>query len=89
VVCVCVDFHYEGGIYRGEWDLHRLREVGLALGGEWVAKLCGWPGEWIGLHRLSPLTQASLPCVDAWQPRLGPNRLKTWPTKELGRPAEP
>jgi hypothetical protein len=20
----CLDFHREGGIYRGEWDLHRL-----------------------------------------------------------------
>jgi hypothetical protein len=29
----CVDFHREGGIYRGEWDLHRLGEVSLALGG--------------------------------------------------------
>jgi hypothetical protein len=30
---VCVDFHREGGIYRSEWDLHRLGEVGLAPGG--------------------------------------------------------
>jgi hypothetical protein len=36
---VCVDFHREGGIYRGEWDLHRLGEVGLAPG--------GGPGSWV------------------------------------------
>jgi hypothetical protein len=29
----CVDFHHEGGIYRGEWDLHRLGEVSLVPGG--------------------------------------------------------
>jgi hypothetical protein len=28
-----VGFHREGGIYRGEWDLHRIGEVGLVLGG--------------------------------------------------------
>jgi hypothetical protein len=27
-----------GGIYRGEWDLHRLGEVGLALGGGRAAR---------------------------------------------------
>jgi hypothetical protein len=63
----CVDFHCEGGIYRGEWDLHRLGEVGLALGGGWVE----WP----------PPTQAS-PHVDAWQPRLGLNYLKPWPASQ-------
>jgi hypothetical protein len=32
---VCVDVHREegGGIYRSEWNLHRLGEVGLASGG--------------------------------------------------------
>jgi hypothetical protein len=33
----CVNFHHDGGIYRGEWDLHRLGEVGLVLGGGWPA----------------------------------------------------
>jgi hypothetical protein len=33
----------KGDIYRGEWDLHRLGEVGLAPGG-------GRPDEWSGLH---------------------------------------
>jgi hypothetical protein len=36
----------EGGIYRGEWDLHRLGEVSLALGGG-----VGWSG----LHQLGIL----------------------------------
>jgi hypothetical protein len=30
---VCVNFQHEGGIYRGEWDLHQLGEVGLVPGG--------------------------------------------------------
>jgi hypothetical protein len=30
---VVFNFHPEGGIYRGEWDLHRLWEVSLAPGG--------------------------------------------------------
>jgi hypothetical protein len=52
---VCVDFHHEGGIYRGEWDLHQLREVGLAPGGDWAAKPPGRSAEWSGLHRLGLL----------------------------------
>jgi hypothetical protein len=44
----CVDFHREVGIYRGEWDLYRLGEVSLALGG-------GRPAGWSGLHRLGLL----------------------------------
>jgi hypothetical protein len=32
-----------GCIYCGEWDLHRLGEVGLVPGG-------GQPAEWSGLH---------------------------------------
>jgi hypothetical protein len=32
------------GIYRGEWDLHRLGEISFVLGG-------GRPAEWSGLHR--------------------------------------
>jgi hypothetical protein len=51
----CVDFHHEGGIYRGEWDLHRLREVSLALGGGQAAKPHGRPAWWSGLHRLGLL----------------------------------
>jgi hypothetical protein len=38
-----LDFHHEGGIYRAEWDFHRLTKVGLALGG-------GWPTRWSSLH---------------------------------------
>jgi hypothetical protein len=33
----CVNFHHDGGIYRGERDLHRLGEVDLAPGGGWPA----------------------------------------------------
>jgi hypothetical protein len=62
-----------GGIYRGEYDLYRLGEVGLAPGG-------GQPIRWSGLHRLSPSARASPPHVDAWQPRHGLNCLKPWPT---------
>jgi hypothetical protein len=40
---VCVDFHHEGGIYRGEWDLHRVEEVGLVPGGGRAAKPHGRP----------------------------------------------
>jgi hypothetical protein len=75
----CLDYHHEGGIYGGEWDLHRLGEVGLAPGGGRAAKRRGRSAVWSGLHRLSPLTQASPTRVDAWQPRLGPNRLEPWP----------
>jgi hypothetical protein len=65
----CINFHCEAGIYRGEWDLHglgevglapgggfhRLGEVGLALGGGWPAKAHGRPAGWSGLHRLELL----------------------------------
>jgi hypothetical protein len=85
VLCVC-RLSPCGGIYRSEWDLHRLGEVGLVLGG-------GRPAEWNGLHRLSPLTQASPPCVDMWQPSFGSNRLKPWPTDQgvgpTGQPLGP
>jgi hypothetical protein len=41
--------------------------------------------QWSGLDRLSPLTWVSPPHVDAWQPRLMPNRLKPWPAgQEVG-----
>jgi hypothetical protein len=73
---VCVDFHHEGGIYKGEWDLQRLGEVGLVLGGGRVAKSRGRPAEWSGFHRLTPPTRASPPCVDAWHPSFGLKRLK-------------
>jgi hypothetical protein len=39
-----------GGIYRGEWDLHRLGEVGLAPGGGRATKPRGRPAGWSGLH---------------------------------------
>jgi hypothetical protein len=81
----CVDFHREEGIYRGEWDLHILGEVGLAPDGGRVAKPRSWPAGWTGLNRLSLPTRAS-PRVDAWKPRLGQNRLKPWPA---GRPLGP
>jgi hypothetical protein len=35
-----------------------------------------WPA---GQVERPALTRASPPRVDAWQPRLGPNRLKPWP----------
>jgi hypothetical protein len=47
---VSVDFHREGGIYRGEWDLHRHGEVSLLPGGGRVAKPHGRPTEWSGFH---------------------------------------
>jgi hypothetical protein len=47
---LCVNFHYEGGIYRGEWDLHLLGEVSLAPGAGQVDKPCGWPAGSSGLH---------------------------------------
>jgi hypothetical protein len=76
----CVNFHREGDIYRGEWDIHRLGEVGLAPGGGRPAKPRGRPVGWSGLHPLSQLTWASPPHVDVWQPRLGSNYLIPWPT---------
>jgi hypothetical protein len=36
-----LDFHREGVIYKGEWDLHRLGEVSLAPGGDRPTKPCG------------------------------------------------
>jgi hypothetical protein len=66
--------------------LHRLGEVGLALGGGRAAKPSGRPTGWSGLHQLSPLTRPSPPHVDAWQPTLGPNRLKPW---SAGWPLDP
>jgi hypothetical protein len=72
---VCVDFHHEGGIYRSEWDLHQFREVSLVPGGGRPSKPCGRPTEWSGLHWLSPLTLASPPHVDMWQPSFRPNQL--------------
>jgi hypothetical protein len=81
----CADFHYDGDIYRGEWDLHQLGEVGLVPGGGRAAKPRGMFARWSRLHRLSPPTRASVPHVDVWQPRIGPNRLKSWPTgRSLG-----
>jgi hypothetical protein len=52
---VCVTFTVRGGIYRGEWDLHRLGEVSLALGGGRAAKPRGWPIGWSGRHQLELL----------------------------------
>jgi hypothetical protein len=76
-----LNFRHKGGIYRGEWDLHQLGEVSLAPGG---GRLAGWSGH----YRLSPLTRASPPRVDAWQPRLGLNRLKPWPAGHGVGPAD-
>jgi hypothetical protein len=39
----------------GEWDLHRVGEVGLAPGGGWVAKPRGQLAGWSILHRLKLL----------------------------------
>jgi hypothetical protein len=64
------------GIYRGEWDLHQLGEVGLVPCGGLAAKPRGRLARRSGLHRLSPPTQVSPPRVAAWQPRLRSNRLK-------------
>jgi hypothetical protein len=74
----CVDFHCGGGggIYSGEWDLHRLGEVGLVPGGGRAAKSHDRQVGWSGLHQLSPPRRASPPCVDVWQPRLRPKCLK-------------
>jgi hypothetical protein len=49
---VCLNFHRGGGggIYRGEWDLCRLGEVGLVLGGGRPAKPRGCLAGWCGLH---------------------------------------
>jgi hypothetical protein len=52
----------------------------LVPGGGRAAKPRGWPAGWSNLHPLSPPTRARPPHVDAWQSRLGPNRLKPWPT---------
>jgi hypothetical protein len=85
---VCVDFHREGGggIYRGEWDPHRLGEVGLVPGGGWAAKPHGWPAEWSGFHRLGLLLLVSTHGNQVLsQTPLNPGH----PTKELGRPASP
>jgi hypothetical protein len=75
-----------GDIYRGEWDLHQLGEVGLASSGGWPSKRCG------RVERPPP-TQASPPRVDVWQPRLRLNHLKPWLASQgvgpAGRPICP
>jgi hypothetical protein len=91
----CVDFHREGGIYKGEWDHHRLGELGLAPGGGRPAKPHSWPTGWSGIHRLGfsscrcMTTKARAePCQtlvgrprswDGW-PTPGPTRPRVWPT---------
>jgi hypothetical protein len=52
-VC-CIDFHREGGIYRGEWDLHRHGEVGLAPGGQ-----ATWLADWVERPPLNFSTDSS------------------------------
>jgi hypothetical protein len=84
----CANFHHEGGFYMGEWDLHRLGEVGLVPGGGRAAKPCSRPGRWSGLHRLSPPTRTSPPHVDARQPRLRPDYHKPGPADQGVRPAD-
>jgi hypothetical protein len=42
----------------------------------WLAGQAMWPAGWV---ERPPLTWAFPPHVDAWQPRLGPNRLKPRP----------
>jgi hypothetical protein len=74
-----LDFHREGGIYRGESDLHRHGEVNFMPGGGQLAKKRGRSAGCSVLHHLSPLTQASPTHVDMWQPKLGLNHLKPWP----------
>jgi hypothetical protein len=91
----CVNFHCEGegGIYKGECDLHLLGEVGLAPSGGRPAQPQSRMGGWSGLHRLSPLTRASTPHVDVWQLRLRLNCLKPWPASQrvgsVSRPLGP
>jgi hypothetical protein len=43
-----------------------------------------WPADQVDRP---PPTRPSPPRVDAWQPRLGPNRLKPWPADEGVGPA--
>jgi hypothetical protein len=57
-------------------------------GGGWAAKPRGRPVRWSGLHRFSPPTRASPPRVDAWQPRLRPNCLKSWLSGQGVGPAD-
>jgi hypothetical protein len=66
------DFHHEGAICWGEWDLHRHGEISLAPGGSRPAK----PRGRLALVERCPPTQDSPPQVDAWQPRFGPNNHK-------------
>jgi hypothetical protein len=73
---VCVDFHHKGGIYRDEWDLRRLGELGLVPGGGRAAKPRAQLAKWSSFHQLSSLTRASPLRVDMWQPSFGSNRLK-------------
>jgi hypothetical protein len=56
----------------------------------WLDDQAMWPASRV---EQPPLTRASPPRVDAWQPRLEPNRLKPWPASQgvgsTGRLMEP
>jgi hypothetical protein len=83
-----------GGIYRGEWDLHRHGEVGLAPGGGWLTKPRDRLTGWSGLHRLRLLllvlmcgnqglgrttSNPSQPAPGPTRPGVGP----TWSTCQI------
>jgi hypothetical protein len=85
----CVNFHHEGGIYRGEWDLHWLGEVGLTPSGGRSAKPRGRPVGWSGFHRLgfssscrrlAPKAWVKPPQTLAGRPTPIPTQPAVWPT---------
>jgi hypothetical protein len=69
---VCADFDREGvfiGANGTPTDLNN--SVWHEVVAERLSHVANRPGEWLSPTRSSP------PCVDAWQPRLEPNRLKS------------
>jgi hypothetical protein len=99
----CVNFHREGGIYRGEWDLHRLGEVGLLT---WR----GWFGTrwWSGGQATRPAGRVERPPqtfstdlsfsssrrhmatkAQPEPPQTLPGRPRSWADRPVPRPTRP
>jgi hypothetical protein len=88
----CFNFHREGGIYRGEWDLHRLGGVSLAPGRGRVAKprgrLAGGAastdsGFSSSCRHVATKAWAEPPQTLVGRPTPGTTRPGVWPTRSM------
>jgi hypothetical protein len=77
----CVDFHREGDIYRGEWDLHQLGEVGLAPGGGRPGGAASTDSGFSSSYRrMATKARAEPPQILVGRLALGPTRPGVWPS---------